>query len=166
MSMNRKRLSFAFLCALAAPVAGWAQVPQETPGRVEKLPEPFQAHWVWSTDVVLARVSLVDLDSGRFLGLINGGYGTMSPLFPRRRAEMYLPATYYARRTRGERTDVLDIYDVATLSPIGEVVLPPKRAIDAVALAHAELTDDDRFVAVFNWTPVTSLSIVDLEQRT
>jgi methylamine dehydrogenase heavy chain len=32
-------------------------------------------------------------------------------------------------------------------------------------MAHAALSDDERFVAVFNWTPRTSLSIVDVEQR-
>jgi hypothetical protein len=48
---------------------------------------------------------------------------------------------------------------------VGEVLLPPKRAISAVAQAHATLTDDGRFAAVFNMTPATSMSIVDLEQR-
>ena len=50
--------------------------------------------------------------------------------------------------------------------PTGEVVIPPKRATNAVALGHAALSDDDRFVAIFNWTTGTSLSIVDVEQRT
>jgi amicyanin-dependent methylamine dehydrogenase large subunit len=60
---------------------------------------------------------------------------------------------------------VLEIYDLTTLSPVGEVVLPAKRAIDAVALGHSALSDDERFAAVFNWTPRTSLSIVDVEKR-
>jgi methylamine dehydrogenase heavy chain len=121
---------------------------------------------VWVSDLVLERSALIDLDAAKFLGLVNGGYGTIAPLFPRRRPEIYLAATYYARRTRGARTDVLEIHDAATLAPLAEVVLPPKRGIDAVALAHAALSDDERFVAVFNWTPGTSLSIVDVERRT
>jgi methylamine dehydrogenase heavy chain len=152
---------FSFLLALPAG----AEVPTESTGRVERLPQPFDAHWAWVADLVLERAALIDLDDGRFLGMINGGYGPVAPLFPKRRAEIYLPATYYSRRTRGERTDVVDIYDAQTLSPVAEVVVPPKRSTSRVAMAHATLSDDDRFVAIFNWTTGTSLSIVDAERR-
>lgn len=163
--MSRKTFALIALCVWIAASVVRADVPTEAPGQVEKLAAPFNPHWVWVTDLVLERAALMDLDSGRFLGLINGGYGTIAPLFPQSRPEMYVPSTYYSRRTRGERTDVLEIYDVATLSPIAEVVLPGKRATDAVALGHGALSDDERFVAVFNWTPRTSLSIVDMEKR-
>ncbi len=162
--VKRKILGVTALFVTVAAGAARADVPAEVPGRVEQLQAP-SPHWVWVSDLVLERAALMDLDSGRFLGLVNGGYGTIAPLFPKRRAELYLPSTYYSRRTRGDRTDVLEIYDVATLSPVGEVVMPPKRATDAVALGHAALSDDERFVAVFNWTPRTSLSIVDVEKR-
>lgn len=154
-------LSLAALCASSAR----ADVAPESVGQVERLAQPFHAHWVWVADLVLERVALINLDDGRFLGMVNGGYGTIGPLFPSRRAEMYVPATYYARRTRGERTDTLEIYDLATLSFTAEVIIPPRRATNAVALAHAALSDDDRFVAVFNWTTGTSLSIIDVERR-
>jgi methylamine dehydrogenase heavy chain len=164
--MKRKRTSLALLLCLVVAASTRADVPTEAPGHVERLGLPFHAHWVWVSDILLERIALVDLDSGRFLGMINGGYGTIAPLFSRERKELYLPATYFARRTRGERTDVLEVHDIATLSPLAEVRLPPMRAIDAVALGHAALSDDERFAAVFNWTPRTSLSIVDVEQRT
>lgn len=148
------------LCARAS-----ADVQSESPGTVESLPQPPHAHWVGVADLVLARMAFIDLDDGRFLGLVNGGYGTIMPLFPSRRQEMYVPATYYARRTHGERTDVVEVYDTRTLALLGEVVIPPRRATNAVALGHAALSDDDRFIAVFNWTTGTSLSIVDAEKR-
>ena len=44
------------------------------------------------------------------------------------RPEIYITETFHSRGTRGERTDVLTIYDKANLQPIGEVVIPPKRA--------------------------------------
>ena len=159
------RLHLLLLLALwvAGPVA--ADVQPEAMGQVERLAQPFHAHWVWVSDLVLERAALMDLDSGRFLGMINGGYGTIMPLFPSRRAEIYIPATYYARRTHGGRTDVLEIYDAQTLSLRAEVTLPPKRATNAVAIGHAALSDDDRFVAIFDWTTGQSLSIVDVEQR-
>jgi len=154
----------AMALQLAAPVG--ADVQSETPGQSETLAQPFHAHWVWVADLVLQRAALIDLDDGRFLGLINGGYGTIMPLFPSQRPEIYVPATYYARRSHGERTDVVEIYDAPTLAPVAEVVIPARRATNAVALGHAALSDDDRFVAVFNWTTGTSLSIVDAQRRT
>lgn len=159
-------LIFAALLLSALPVARCsADIQPEAPGRVETLPQPFHAHWVWVADLVLERMSLIDLDDSRFLGMINGGYGTLTPLFPARRPEIYIPATYFSRRTHGERTDVVEIYDARTLAAAAEVIIPPRRATNAVALGHAALSDDDRFVAVFNWTTGTSLSIVDVERR-
>lgn len=161
----RLALSAAALLGLAVaagPAA--AELPAERTGGVETLPAP-DPHQVWVADVLLQRSALVDLDSGRFLGMINGGYGTLAPLFPEARREIYLPATYYSRLTRGQRTDVVTIYDGATLAPVDEVEIPPKRAIDAVAVAHSALSDDDRFLAVFNLTPTATLSVVDVERR-
>lgn len=161
------RLPIALLLvALAPALARPAEVPPETTGQIEQLPLPPRPHWVWVSDLVLRRAALVDAGEGRFLGMINGGYGPVMPLFPRRRPEIYLPATFYSRATRGERTDVIEIYDLATLAPVAEIVIPPKRATNAVALGHSALSDDDRFLATFNWTTGTSLTIADMERRT
>jgi methylamine dehydrogenase heavy chain len=141
-----------------------AELAAEAPGRIERLGAPT-AHWVWVGDLFLERVQLVDLDAGSFLGTVHVGYGMSQPLVASRRPEIYVPATYYARHTRGERTDVLAVYDARSLAAVAEVPLPAARAIDNFALAHAALSDDERFAAVFNWTPATSLSIVDVVER-
>jgi len=153
------------VCVAVVATAARAELAAETPGGIQRLGTP-QAHWVWVGDVILERVQLVDLDAGAYLGEIHAGYGMSQPLVPRKRPEVYVPATYYSRRVRGDRTDVFGIHDARTLAPIAEVPLPPHRAIDNFTLAHATLTDDERFAAIFNWTPATSLSIVDVEART
>jgi len=153
------------LVASVTPAVTWAELAPETTGTIESLPQPPSPHWVGVNDVVLERMALIDLDSGRFLGQVNGGYGPFLPLFSSHRNEIYIPATYYSRRWHGERTDVLEIHDAKTLSYVAEVVLPPKRATNAVALGHASLSDDQRFVAIFNWTTGTGLTIVDVEKR-
>lgn len=158
--------ALGFLLVATLPSPAPADLAPEVPGEIERLAKPFDPHWIWVTDLFLERVALVDLDSGRFLGLVNSGYGPALALFPKSRSEMYLPATYFSRRFRGERTDVLEVWDIETLSFVAEIELPSKRAIDSFALGHAALTDDDRFAAVLNWTPATSLSIVDVERRT
>ena len=108
----------------------------------------------------------MDLESGRTLGMIDGGWGITTGFFSRDGREIYVPETHYSRRSRGERSDVVTFYDARTLEPSAEVVIPPKRAHNALPTANAALSDDGRFLAVFNMTPATSLSIVDLiEQR-
>lgn len=148
------------------PTGAGAQVPVETPGRVETLALPPSPHWVWLADAILERGALVDLDSGALLGIVNGGYGpAFAAAFSADGRAFFVPETHYSRRTRGERTDVVTFYDTATLAPQGEVVIPPKRAINVLPLANLALEDGGRFLAVFNMTPATSLSIVDVQQR-
>ena len=77
-----------------------------------------------------------------------------------------MPETYYARGSRGERTDVVTIYDTQNLAPVGEVPIPAKRALNVLPMANAALTDDDRFLLVFNMNPGTSVSVVDTLSRT
>lgn len=150
---------------LVLACAARADVGVEQPGGVATLPTPASAHWIVISDFVLQRNAFVDLDDGRFLGMISTGYGVQQSAYPRRRAEFYLPETYYSRGSRGLRTDVVSIYDEATLAPTGEVGIPPKRATNTLATGNVALSDDDRFLAVFNMTPATSLSIVDVVAR-
>lgn len=163
MRIRTPALAVAGVFALAG--AAPAQLPAEPIGRVEILPATLGPHWAWASDPLLRRIALVDLDRGEMLGMINGGWGITTGLFARSRPEIYLPETHYSRGSRGERTDVVTFYDARTLAPTGEVVVPPKRAINALPSANAALSDDDRFLAVFNMTPATSLSIVDVERR-
>lgn len=142
-----------------------ADVAVDRIGSVESLPTPFSSHWLWVGDPLLERTSLVDLDGGSFLGQINAGFGFSVAVFSPKRSEIYMPETHYSRGTRGERTDVVTIYDGASLAPVAEVVIPPKRATNPLPNGNAAISDDERFIAVFNMTPTTSISIVDVERR-
>ncbi len=157
------------LALLGVPVAmgppARADVAIEQTGRSETLPVAPRSHWIWIADVLLRRSALLDLDRGTFLGMISTGFLSPAAVFPRSRGEFYLPETYYSRGSRGTRTDTVTIYDATSLAPSGEVVIPPKRAKNVLPSANAALSDDDRFLAVFNMTPATSLSIVDVERR-
>jgi methylamine dehydrogenase heavy chain len=150
------------LMLFASPSA--AQLAPEPIGQIERLPTPFDAHWMWVSDAIMERTTLVDLEAGRTLGMIDGGWGLTAALFPQRN-EIYVPETHYSRGSRGRRTDVLTIYQADTLAPVGEVILPPKRAMNPLPTGNAALSDDDRFAAIFNMTPATSLSIVDVVAR-
>jgi methylamine dehydrogenase heavy chain len=152
------------LAVLLASGAGAELRPEEV-GRVASIQTPYSPHWIFVGDALGERTALIDLESGRMLGTLDSGFGIPQTLHPTRRSEIYVVETHYSRGSRGERTDVLTIYDKASLAPVDEVVLPPKRALSATPVAHAALSDDDRFAAIFNLTPATSISIVDLERR-
>jgi methylamine dehydrogenase heavy chain len=157
---------YLFTGALLLAIVARAEVPAEEIGRSEVLPEPFSNTWFWASDPVLERVALVDFAGNRVLGSVDGGWGITAPLFPQRSSqEFYVPETHYSRGSRGERTDVVTIYESKTLSPVAEVIIPPKRAHNALPNANAALTDDEQFLAVFNMTPAQSISIVDVRNR-
>jgi methylamine dehydrogenase heavy chain len=159
----RVGIGSAVLAALLAAGAR-ADVPLDPVGRVLEVPEPTP-HRVWVSDFLLRRTTLVDADSGGFLGTLSAGTGVVAPHFSPDGNEVYLAETYYARATRGERVDVVTIYDARSLRPLHEIAIPPRRADDANWAADSALSDDGRFLAVFNLTPATSLSIVDLRER-
>jgi len=60
---------------------------------------------------------------------------------------------------------VLTIYDKTSLAPVGEVVLPPKRASQMPLNYHLQLVDDENIALVYNFTPATSVSVIDLPNR-
>jgi len=154
---------------LAAALGGRAAAQPEAVGRSLALPEKPGPHWFWLSDIALHRTALFDGDSGELLGTISSGTAglgfVISPLFAAGQREIYIPETYYARGVRGERTDVVTVYDGRTLAPTAEIPIPPKRAEYFPGNAANALSDDGRFLAVFNLTPMASLSIVDVRAR-
>ena len=168
MSAARLRCVRAALAAVALGAAA-AQAQPEAVGKSLTLPEHPAPHWFWLSDIALHRTGLFDGDTGELLGTISSGTAglgfVISPLFAADQREIYIPETYYARGVRGERTDVVTVYDGRTLAPLAEVPIPPKRAEYFPGNAANALSDDGRFVAVFNLTPMASLSLVDVKER-
>jgi methylamine dehydrogenase heavy chain len=131
---------------------------------------PPSRHWVWVNDFVFPHMSdgmayLIDGDSGRYLGTLSTGYSFTRVVLPRDGKLIYSPETYFARGTRGKRTDVVTLYDPATLEPRGEIAIPPKRSSNLPMMADAVLTDDDRFLLIYNFNPAQSVTVVDTSAR-
>ncbi len=153
------------LAALLGPGAPAAPAADDPIGRVETLPAVPGAHWVWLGDMLMRRTALFDADAASMRGMLSAGMGIVAPIPSPDRREIYLPETYWSRGTRGVRTDVVTVYDPTTLAPTAEIPIPPHRADHASGVAAAALSDDGRFLAVFNLTPASSLSIVDVKER-
>ena len=173
-SVNRTRRAWARAAlALAACVCGargWAQLPADPDGVVEQLPSKPTPHWVWVNDTSFfaypdGRAFLVDGDSGKMLGMLSTGISFTGVVVPKAGGVIYSPEIYFSRGSRGIRTDVVTIYDAKRLLPVGEIEIPPKRA-SIIPMAGAEaLTDDDRFLLIYNFTPAQSVTVVDAHAR-
>jgi len=164
-----RRLVVALIACLALGGAACAGTEPESVGKVVTLPERPGVHWFWLSDVLLHRTALFDADRGEQLGAITSGTPgvgfVIAPIFSADHREIYLAETYYSRGVRGERTDVVTVYDAQTLQPTAEIGIPPHRGEFFPGNAANALSDDGRFMAVLNITPATSLSIVDVKAR-
>ena len=140
----------------------------ETVGVVRTLENPTP-HWFWLSDIILHRTALFDADAGSLLGVITAGTPGVGfivlPQISADKREIYIAESYFSRGVRGERTDVVTVYDGSTLQPLHETGIPPKRAEYFPGNASSTLSDDGQLMAVFNLTPMTSLSIVDVKAR-
>ncbi|MNZ86667.1 Aralkylamine dehydrogenase heavy chain precursor [compost metagenome] len=98
------------------------------------------------------------------LGMLSTG--GMAPMVPSRDQKLlYTADTYWSRYVRGTRTDMLTAWDSSTLSPLWEVEIPPKRANSITERYALTTSSDDRFVYVYNFTPSTSVTVVDIQAR-
>jgi methylamine dehydrogenase heavy chain len=158
-------VAIALVLGLAPPAA--AELAAEKTRQVLTLPEKPGDHWVWVADLVLKRSALFDGDSTRMLGMLDAGYGVSGahPRLSRERGEIYVQEVVYDRGHRGKRIDLVSIYDAKTLGLLGDVEVPPRSADAAHGLALSALLDGERFFAVFNQNPGSSVSIVDLASR-
>ncbi len=158
---------------VAASASDKAELKAEAIGTVETLPEKYPPEWILVQDGAFfnmfdGKVAVVDASSDdsarRFKGMFNAaliGQFTQA----KTKSEMYVAETFLARGSRGERTDVLTIYDKSTLSPIGEVVIPPKRSSNMPTEYNLQLADNENLALVYNFTPAASVTVVDLEKR-
>jgi methylamine dehydrogenase heavy chain len=146
-----------------------AQAPPEEGTRVAVLPA-LGPHTVFVYSIASlgsfspASVTIVDGDKAKILGMVTGGLGSGFAIPPGHR-EFYMADTFYSRGSRGERTDVVTIYNGKTLNPAGEVTLPAKRQLTAQDNATTSVTPDGRFILVANMTPATSATVVDLRKH-
>ena len=153
--------------------SAFGQIQPEPTGVIQTLPENYPGHWIIAQDgaffhMLDGKLIVLDADSddpaGRIKGMFNASF--IAQFYQAKtRPEMYVTETFYSRGVRGERTDVLTIYDKRTLVPTGEVVIPPKRASQMPLNYHLQLVDDERIALVYNFTPATSVSVVDIVNR-
>ena len=82
------------------------------------------------------------------------------------RGEIYAAETFHTRGSRGDRIDVLTVFDQTTLAPKGEVILPKGKRFMGMPERYALLImDNGRWLGVANFSPATSVTLIDLDTR-
>ncbi|MFC5715142.1 amine dehydrogenase large subunit [Pseudomonas sp. GCM10022188] len=146
----------------------YADLPAETIGKTT-LPFPPEPHRAYIVDVefenmITGRVVVVDPEQKRMLGMVSTGFTAPSTL-SRDGKSLYTADLFYSRGTYGVRTDVLTAWDTSTLSPAWEVTIPSKRAMSLTQRYSIGTSADDRFVYIYNFTPSTSITVVNAESK-
>lgn len=160
-------LAGAVLAVAAQPKSVPPELPAETLVGSSLASAPSERVYVADiaiNTIIDGRLRIFDATKGRFLGQVHTGYAGMFTLSANS-DELYVATTYLSRGGRGERTDVLEVWDTTTLNPKFEVVLPPRRAQALNYRGLLSVTANGRFALVQNATPATSITVVDLSER-
>lgn len=158
--------------ACAAPAAFPKPLAEEPLLDVAQLPDSWPKSFVVVHDVNFnaildGRLGVVDTASanlplkGQIRDSQMGG-----ALISRQRSEILTAETFYTRLTRGERTDAVTIWDMKTLQPKGEIVLPGGKRQQSVIYPHLfQFTNHQKWALLANFTPAQSVSVIDIDGR-
>lgn len=148
-------LNLAFVATLA-----FGQIPPEEI-YVETMPEAGENWFIGTTG---NGGYIFDATTGEMHGMLSLSRYTPAVTHYPPRQEFYAAESYLSRGVRGERTDIVAIYDYENLSPIAEIEIPNHMARLSVR-GHLGLLNNGRHLAVLNMNPGHSVSIVDVEDR-
>jgi len=169
--------ALAATMSLTSVVADDAQsfpdpLPVEPLPEYHSLPETYPDTWVFAHDMAFysltnGRVYIVDAAAkgADVLGMVDVHmFGNFLPDVARK--QLFVSETFYSRGNRGERTDMLTIYDTATLSIKNQVAMPGnKRGQSVTHKSSLQLSNDGKFLFIYYFTPAASVGVFDVEKQ-
>ena len=170
--MKKRLSSFLIFCLFNS--FALAELPNDKMGVIGTLPVPYPDHWLLVQDVSFSHMlngKLIVLDAEQktrneqYKGTFDNSL-IASIAVAKTKPEIYVYETFYTRGNRGTRTDVVTIYDKATLAPLDEIIIPGgKRASMIMSDYTIRLIDDEKLLLLYNFTPSTSVAVVDTVNR-
>jgi methylamine dehydrogenase heavy chain len=110
-----------------------------------------------------SKVHVYGQDGLTYKGLMGAGL-TSQLLVSANGKTAFVLSDYMKRYTYGPVESVLQIFDIATLTPVREIIVPNKAA-KAIGMTNLiELSADEKILYIQNATPATSVTLVDLVQ--
>lgn len=161
MRLKRRAIAAAAVLALGCSAQA-SEKPEEL--TVQAMPG-WHPHEIFIVDgsaesATDARVYVYDADARKHLGQIDAGFSPGFAIAPDHKTS-YVATTYFARGSRGKRTDVVEVTDNATLDHKRELVIPPKHAQQVPSPWNTAFSADGKRLYVANITPAASVSVVE-----
>ena len=159
-------ITFPMGAVLADASAYPTALPTEKTPNVVTLPAAYPPSWAF-LNYAGDRIELRNVGNDtREVKAAIAARDSTTLLFPHDRAELYVADTAWSRGTHGNRTDFITIYDSTTLGILGEIILPTKRSLMPPMEGMFTFIDSEHKALIFNFTPASSLTMVDLIKRT
>ena len=149
-------------------------LPIEKMGVIETLPDRYPEHWFVVHDAAFfhmldGKVIVLDATAETAAEQYKGAIGAsmMGGVHESAsRNEIYVIESFNTRGPRGDRTDVLTIWDRSTLAVLDEVVWPvPKRLQGMPERFAMQTINGGKWLLVANFSPAASVTVVDLDKR-
>jgi methylamine dehydrogenase heavy chain len=143
-------------------LAGPASVePEES--NVNTLPAP-KPGWVYlSRGFVLPGTAIYDTGTGKYLAQIETPILGDLAIDPEGK-HYYVAETAWTRRLHGTRQDFVSVYDAATLKLEGDIDVPGRMLVGGRE-HNFVLSADGKTGYVYNFSPVSSVNVIDLAKR-
>ena len=160
--------------AMFAQAATPPPLPIEPTGVIQTLPATFPSSWFLVHDAAFfhmgdGKVYVIDTAADTLAEQVKGTFNVAligNIIQSAKRGEVYATETFHTRGSRGDRMDVLTVFDQQTLAPKGEVILPTGKRFMGMPQRYALLLlENDRWLAVANFSPATSVTLIDLDSR-
>ena len=168
-----RHLSLLLIATLSVvPIRVLAELPAEPVPNVASLPKKIPDGWLYAHDVAFfsltsGKVFLIDpkAETRNLRAIIRAGqFATFAQ--SKSDNEIYVAESFFSRGTRGDQVDVLTIYDTTSMHQTGEIILPTGKRFQVVTQPAAlQLTRDEKFILVFNFTPASSVTVIDRQKR-
>ncbi|HEA51126.1 amine dehydrogenase large subunit [Marinobacter antarcticus] len=167
MHLPKKMVCCLVVASSLIAASANARLPNETVGSTTlSLPDDHRSYMVdfEFNNMVSTRVVVIDPDKQKYLGMIPTGHAAPAVLSKDRKT-IFTADFFFTRYVRGERTDVLTAWDSQTLSPKWELELTSERAFTLTERFSLATSADDKFVYIYNFTPSTSVTIIDTTKQ-
>jgi len=160
------RLGAAFAVTAIACTGVRAQLPVE---QLSTKPAITAKNRVYIPDIAImhiadGKIHVVDGDTGNYEGVIGSGFVGQSKL-SKDGKELYVATGYHDRGQRGNRTDIVEVWDAEALTFKYEIPISDKRAMALNYKYLLTLSPDGRWLIVQNATPATSVTVIDLSRK-
>jgi methylamine dehydrogenase heavy chain len=154
-------IPFAMLCSLVIGAAATAAQPPPLKPEASDVATlaPAGPHRFFTVTFDKSIV-IFDGDSGKLEGQVPAAHDSNFAIAPDN-SRFYIAETMWTHGNRGERVDLLSVYDGRTLNLVKEISLPG-RAIIGMKLKNLDLSASGKRAYVYNMHPASSVSWVDL----